>query len=93
LERFFDAADRSAAMKEQDRLCISEKVNAENAHREKKVARSGSGAGRRVQAVGKIFTWLLGGFAQFARENADIRAVIFHPSEDAAAAAHRVLAR
>ncbi|MBI3886252.1 MAG: lipid-A-disaccharide synthase [Opitutae bacterium] len=49
--------------------------------------------GSRVQAVGFILPLLLAGFAQFARENADAKAVILFPSEDVAAVARRVLAR
>ena len=47
--------------------------------------------GSRVQAVGFILPLLLAGFAQFARERADAKAVILFPSADVAAVARRVL--
>ncbi len=47
--------------------------------------------GSRVQAVGFILPLLLAGFAQFARDRADAKAVILYPSADVAAVARRVL--
>lgn len=47
--------------------------------------------GSRVQAVGRIFPLLLGGFAAYRRSHPDVRAVALYPSEEVAAVARAEL--
>jgi len=49
--------------------------------------------GSRVQAVSRIFPLLLGGFAEYLRENPTARAVALYPSAEVAAVARTELAR
>jgi len=47
--------------------------------------------GSRVQAVGRIFPVLLGGFAEFAKTNSHARAVVLFPGEEVASVARSEL--